>query len=160
MEALLKKVYASKKISSSLKIISHVSVLICVAAYAAMLVYAFIKEPLRAIKLAACAAVPYIIVSVMRKLVDAPRPYELYGFYETKPKDKVGQSFPSRHVFSAFTVAILAYTVSLWLSAALVVIAVCVAVARVLLGMHFIRDVIAGGLIGILSGILGIIIII
>lgn len=160
MEALLKKVYASKKVSGSLKIISHVSVLICVTAYAAMLVYSFMKGPIGAVKLAVCAAVPYIAVSVLRRLVNAPRPYELYGFYEIKPKEKVGQSFPSRHVFSAFVIATLAYTASALLSAALAVVAVCLAAIRVLLGMHFIRDVLAGGLIGIASGILGIIIII
>jgi membrane-associated phospholipid phosphatase len=160
METLLKKVYASKKVSSSLKIISHVSVLISVTAYTAMLIYGFMEEPIVAVKLAASAAVPYIAVSVLRRLVNAPRPYELYGFYEIKPKEKVGQSFPSRHVFSAFVIATLAYTVSAWLGAALSVVAVCLAAIRVLLGMHFIRDVVAGGLIGIASGMLGIIIII
>ena len=112
-----------------------------------------------ALKIGVFALAPYILVSVMRKIIKAPRPYEIYDFYQAPPKNKVGQSFPSRHVFSAFVIAVLSYTASVWLSIALLVLGVCLAVSRVLLGIHFVRDVVAGALIGILSGIFGIIII-
>lgn len=159
MEAVLKKVYESRRISTSLKIISHASAFVCAVAYIALLIYSYKKEPMSAVKVALSALIPYIAVSVMRKIIKAPRPYELYSFYETQPKNKKGQSFPSRHVFSAFVIATLSYTVSLWLSVALLVLGVCLAVSRVFLGIHFIRDAVAGALIGIVSGILGIIII-
>ena len=159
MEKILRRIYSAERVSLSLKIISHASSLICAAAYIAMLVFAFIKAPIFAVKLAVAGGVPFVTVTVIGRIINAPRPYELYDFYGKKPKEKAGQSFPSRHVFSAFTVAGLAYTFSVWLTVALSVIGVCIAVSRVLLGMHFIRDVMAGALIGILSGILGIIII-
>ena len=159
MEAVLKKVHNLRHISLSLKIISHASALICAAAYAAIFVYSYINEPMAALKILLSAAVPYVIVTVMRKIINAPRPYEIYDFYNTPPKNKKGQSFPSRHVFSAFVIATLSYTVSLWLATALLVLGVCLAVSRILLGIHFVRDVVAGALIGIVSGILGIIII-
>lgn len=159
MEAVLKRIYSSRRTTLSLKIISHVSAFVCAAAFAAVLVYSYFSEPLVALKIAIFALVPYIIVSIIRKIIKAPRPYELYEFYETPPKNKTGQSFPSRHVFSAFVIAILSYAVSLWLSIALFVLGICLAVSRVLLGIHFIRDVAAGALIGIISGIVGIIII-
>lgn len=160
MEKILRRVYSSKKISTSLKIISHASVLVCIASYMAVLVFSYLESPLTALKILIFSAVPYVVVSLARKIINAPRPYELYDFYEIKPKDKKGHSFPSRHVFSAFSVATFAYITSVWLSIALAVVGVCLAVSRVLLGMHFTRDVCAGSLIGILSGVIGLIAII
>lgn len=160
MERLLKRVYSSRKISLALKIISHASALICVAIFISTLVFLYIEAPKRCIKAIFAAGIPFVFVSVMRKLIGAPRPYELYGFYEVKPKEKAGQSFPSRHVFSAFIIATLAIPVSVWLGAAALVMGCALAAARVLLGMHFIRDVAAGALAGVLCGVLGIIILI
>ena len=160
MEKILRRVYHSKKISLSLKIISHASVALFVVTYLSLLVWAYIKEPLLSVRLLVSSAVPYVLVSVVRRVIDAPRPYEIFDFYGEKPKDKSGQSFPSRHVFSAFTVAVLSYIASVWLCVALCVVGISIAVSRVLLGIHFVRDVVAGALVGIASGILGMFIII
>ena len=160
MEAVLKRIYASRRASLSLKIISHASVLVSVGAFVALLIYSYISEPIVALKIGVFALAPYILVSAVRKIIKAPRPYEIYDFYQAPPKNKVGQSFPSRHVFSAFVIAVLSYIASVWVSIALIVLGVLLAVSRVLLGIHFVRDVVAGALIGILSGIFGIIMII
>ncbi len=161
MEAVLKRVYDSKRISLSLKIISHAAALISAFSYIAILsfFYIYMDEPMVALKLLFSTGIPYITVTVMRRLIKAPRPYELYDFYDAPPKNKRGQSFPSRHVFSAFVIATLSCVASPWLAVALFVLGACLATARVLLGIHFIRDVVAGALIGIISGIFGIIII-
>ena len=159
MEELLKRIYSKKKITASLKIISHASVFLGVIAYSFILIWSYLSSPLLAVRILVSAGVPYVIVTVSRAVICAPRPYELYDFYEVKPKDKEGRSFPSRHVFSAFLIATLAYTVSVWLCIALFALGVCLAISRVLLGIHFIRDVVAGALIGLLSGIIGILII-
>ena len=158
MEKILKKVYSSRKTSLTLKIISHASVAVGVLAFAGILIFSFLNQSLAyCAKLAFSAAIPFVIVTVARKMINAPRPYELYDFYEKKPKDKAGQSFPSRHVFSAFVIATLSALVSLPLAIALAVLGISLAVSRVLLGMHFIRDVVAGALIGAVSGVLGLI---
>ena len=159
MEAVLKKVYGSRRIKQSLNIISHASTLVGVVAFVSVLIYSYLETPLFAFKIAAVAFVPFVAVSVMRRVIKAPRPYEIYEFYQIPPKDKVGQSFPSRHVFSAFIIATLACVASIWLSIILFAVGICLAVSRVLLGIHFIRDVVAGALIGIASGVIGIIII-
>lgn len=160
MEKLLKRVYSSRKMSLALKIISHVSALICVAIFISTLVFLYIDAPKQCIKAIFAAGIPFVFVSVVRKLINAPRPYELYGFYEVKPKGKAGQSFPSRHVFSAFIIAVFACLISPWLMAMALAMGITLAVSRVLLGMHFIRDVASGALIGIVCGVLGIIILI
>ena len=159
MEKILRRVYSSKGASSALKMISHFAVIVYLASYLAMLVFSYMREPLFALRLVLAGAIPFIIVSLLRRVINAPRPYELYDFYEIYPKQKQGRSFPSRHVFSAFTVATLAYSFSLWCFLALLLLGLVLATVRVLLGMHFVRDVVAGALIGVLSGILGIIII-
>lgn len=159
MEELLKKVYASKKATLALKIISHASVLASATVFAFMLVYTYFNAPLSAVaSLALSAGIPFVAVSVIRRLINAPRPYELYDFYEAKPKDKRGSSFPSRHVFSAFLIATLSAEMSIYICIALLTVGVVLAVSRVLLGIHFIRDAVAGAAVGILSGILGILI--
>lgn len=160
MEALLKRVYFSKQISTSLKIISHASALICVAAYIDSLVILYLTEPAQCIKTLFAAGIPFILVSIVRRLINAPRPYELYEFYTVKPKGKAGQSFPSRHVFSAFIIATLVFKVSLCMCIVALLMGVALAVSRVLLGMHFIRDVAAGAFCGLVCGVLGTIILV
>ena len=101
----------------------------------------------------------FFAVTIARRLINAPRPYELYDFYEQKPKNKSGRSFPSRHAYSAFVIAALLLSVNPFLSAGLFVGAVLLCVCRVLLGIHFVRDVIAGALLGLVSGAVGLLII-
>jgi membrane-associated phospholipid phosphatase len=158
MKKLLLRIYSSKKASLTLKIISHASVLCSVAAFCVILICAYRAEPWDAAYTLLFAAIPFIIVTVVRKLINAPRPYELYDFYKVAPKEKRGESFPSRHVFSSFIIATLIVPHSIPLAAALFVIGFSLAASRVLLGLHFIRDVAAGALIGIISGVIGIII--
>ena len=146
--------------SLALKIISHVSVLVSVLAYAVGLAIAFSEGLELFIRLAVAGAIPFILLSVLRRLINAPRPYELYPFYKEAPKGKRGMSFPSRHVFSAFTVSALVSVISPWLSVAAAVAGITLAVSRVLLGIHFMRDVTAGALVGAVSGLLGLFIIV
>ena len=160
MEKILYRVYSSRRVSLALKIISHVSVLVSVLAYAVGLAIAFSEGLEFFIRLAVAGAIPFILLSVLRRLINAPRPYELYPFYKEAPKGKRGMSFPSRHVFSAFTVSALVSVISPWLSVAAAVAGITLAVSRVLLGIHFMRDVTAGALVGAVSGLLGLFIIV
>ena len=155
MTELLKKVYASRRASLTLRLISHLAVLLSVLSYALLLAVSFTRSPLNALKLIAITAIPFLLVSAMRRLINAPRPYELYDFYTLPPKEKRGSSFPSRHVFSGFLIATLTCLWSLPLGICLFVCGVLLALSRVLLGIHFIRDCVAGALIGVISGVIG-----
>ncbi len=158
MQKLLLRVYGSRGLSLLLKIISYSTVALCCAAYLAMLLHFGHSDPVAAVKLVAVSGVPFVIVTLVRALIDAPRPYELYDFYEVKPKGRAGRSFPSRHVFSAFMIATLFVRLSLPIAAVLFVLSVLLAFARVALGIHFVRDALAGALIGVIAGALGILI--
>ena len=156
MEKILRRVYSSKRITLSLSIISYVSVALAVISYALIIWKHFSKSTETAMLLLVFSAVPFLLVSAWRRFLNAPRPYEMYNFYDVLPKNKKGRSFPSRHVFSIFLIATFAVTISPYLFAALIILGVALAVSRVLLGVHFIRDVVAGAIIGSASALIGI----
>lgn len=99
--------------------------------------------------------ISFVLLSVFRSYNDAPRPYEAFDIKPIIIKDTKGKSFPSRHVFSAFLIATSLYFISIPLGIALFIIGTIIAIVRVIGGVHFPRDVIAGALVGILFGIIG-----
>lgn len=160
MEKLLKKIYDSRKLTLALKIVSGVCVGLIVIAYvAAVLIALLAKKYMLLLDITVPAATGLVLVTIVRIFIGAPRPYELYEFYEVKPRRKKGKSFPSRHAYSAFVITVLSALVfHPAIVTLLAVLSVAVCVTRVLLGIHFIRDIVAGTLIGIIAGVLGILI--
>lgn len=148
---------AHKTLQRMLHIGNQVLTAIIFGAYVLLLVDLFLQ---RSTLLAKAIIVPldsFIIVSVFRCLLNRQRPYELY---ETPPairKQTKGKSFPSRHVFSVFVIAMtcLAAASHMWYGVVLLGIGLGIAVIRVVSGVHYLSDVIAGALIGMVSGMLG-----
>ena len=160
MEKLLTSVYKNRKISSILTVSCHILSLMFVLDFCAVIgVEIYRAEYAIAIETAVCAGVGFVAVTLLRRVVDAPRPYELYSFYEVKPKDRNGKSFPSRHAYSAFAISTLTFSVCVPIGIVLLILAAIMCVCRVLLGIHFIRDVAAGALIGAVAGAIGLILI-
>ena len=96
----------------------------------------------------------FILVSVIRKCIDAKRPYEKYNIKPLFVKDTKGESMPSRHVFSITIIAIWLY-VSVPVGIIMLMLVAIMAASRVLAGVHFVRDVVAGFAVGIICGIAG-----
>ena len=100
--------------------------------------------------------ISFVLVSIFRSVYNAPRPYEMP---DAKPtiikKNSPGKSFPSRHIFSIFIIAMTFFRV--WPPAGILIgiAGAVLAVCRVSGGVHFPKDVIAGALIGIGCGIIG-----
>lgn len=99
----------------------------------------------------------FIILSVARYLINRRRPYEYYETPSATAKTTRGRSFPSRHVFSAFVIAVtfLAVGPQPAVGCALLLVGVVLAAIRFLLGVHFISDVVAGAVFGIFAGAVG-----
>lgn len=97
----------------------------------------------------------FLILSVFRYLVNRRRPYEAYGVGPAIPKDTKGKSFPSRHVFSAFVIAMtyLFFFPYSWCGICLLLMGVVLAVFRVISGVHYVSDVIVGAAWGIAAGL-------
>ena len=157
--SILKRVNSSRRAVLSLKIISYISSAVCAAVFCIQLLLTVLDgEYLTAIGVALSAAIGLLAVTLMRKIINAPRPYEIYDFYKQPPREKSGQSFPSRHAYSAFVIASLAWILHPVVSVFLFVLGICLSAVRVLLGIHFVRDVLVGAALGIISGVLGILI--
>ncbi len=107
------------------------------------------------IRVVLVCGIPFILVSVFRYFFNAKRPYAMYGYEPVVAKEKEGQSMPSRHVFSAFVIACAFAYINPKFSIIYFVVATLIAVHRVIVGVHFIKDVVVGALIGIISGIIG-----
>ena len=101
--------------------------------------------------------ISFALVTVLRKAVNAPRPYEVFGVAPVIPKDTHGNSFPSRHSFSIFVIAMAfcACCPLAWAGSAMLVAGVVLAGIRVVSGVHFPRDVVAGALLGVAAGAAG-----
>lgn len=97
-------------------------------------------------------AIGFIVLSVIRKRMNWPRPYELGTFPPLLNREGKGSSMPSRHVFSAAIISTVAWGVNPLLSFLGLSLALLLAGVRVLAGLHFVRDVVVGFLSAILWG--------
>ncbi|MCR5143732.1 MAG: phosphatase PAP2 family protein [Lachnospiraceae bacterium] len=100
-------------------------------------------------------AAGFLVVSVFRYLYNQPRPYQELDINPILKKDTQGKSFPSRHVYSIFIIAMTALQYNVVLGILLLIFGTILAVVRVVGGAHFPRDVFAGGLLGVVTGLLG-----
>lgn len=101
----------------------------------------------------AVPAVGFVLVSLMRRAINEPRPYEACGIEKLIDKDTQGKSFPSRHSFS---IAVIGMCWLRYVPAAGILIllaSLLMAWARVLAGVHYPRDVACGLALGVLAGL-------
>lgn len=139
----------NKIFNKTIRATNGISTYTIFAAYPIFLLYLLFS---RTALLADAIIIPlngFIIVSVFRHIINRARPYEKFDSPAVIQKDKLGQSFPSRHVFCAFIIAFdylhFSTTCGLPISIGiiLIVLSCLIAISRVLLGVHFISDVIA-----------------
>ena len=95
----------------------------------------------------------FILLSVIRKQINWPRPYEIGMLPPLLDREGKGSSMPSRHVFSAAIISIVAWGVNPNLSILGLSLALLLAGVRVLAGLHFVRDVVVGFVVALLWGI-------
>ncbi len=138
----------------ALNIVNRGIVVVFYGAYALLLGWACVSDPWRLVPLVGVTAVGFVAVSFFRKRFNAPRPYECCAIAPLIARDGAGKSFPSRHAFSAFAIAASWFAASAPVAVVLLVAAVVLAVCRVLGGVHFPRDVVAGAFIGSATGAL------
>lgn len=116
-----------------------------------------IDSPAALLYAIAVPAISFALVSLLRRIVNAPRPYEVFDAQPVIAKDTLGKSFPSRHTFSIFVIGMTfcACCPLAWAGPAILALGCVLGAIRVLAGVHFPRDVIAGALAGILCGLVG-----
>lgn len=112
------------------------------------------KDP-KLLKTILVPAVSFVLLTILRKVINAPRPYEKFDIPPVIEKDTKGKSFPSRHVFSIFIIAVTIFYSHPGPGILIGIMGVVMAIIRVCGGVHEPRDVIAGAVIGVLCGIVG-----
>lgn len=138
----------------ALNIVNRGIVVVFYGAFALLLGWACMSDPWKLAPLVGVTAVGFAAVSFFRRRFNAPRPYECCSIAPLIARDGAGKSFPSRHAFSAFAIAASWFVASAPVAVVLLVAAVVLAVCRVLGGVHFPRDVVAGAFIGSATGAL------
>ena len=96
----------------------------------------------------------FVILSLLRKKINAPRPYEVWEIIPLLDKDSSGNSMPSRHVFSATIISMACLHASLTIGIIWLVLSAFLGLVRVLGGVHYPKDVLVGYACGLLWGIL------
>lgn len=88
---------------------------------------------------------------LISEIVKRPRPFQAFGFKPLIELAVKTGSFPSEHTTIAFALAAMFYQNTV-LTIAFLIVAVIVGLSRVAVGVHYLSDVLVGGLIGFLIG--------
>lgn len=153
MEKILRSVYENKRKMKLCLVLSTVSAYCVALLFGLQLILHLLEGAYITLAVAAgAAALGFITVTVLRKIINAKRPYEIYSFYTEPPRTKRGEAHPSRHAYSAAVITVLSWLVSPFFSLGVGVLALIISVTRVVTGVHFLRDVVAGLLLGAVFG--------
>lgn len=99
-------------------------------------------------------ATGFVILSLFRKKINHPRPYETLDIHPLLEKDSSGRSMPSRHVFSATIISMGCLHAWTLIGMILLICSGVLALVRVLGGVHYPKDVLVGYVCGLLWGFL------
>ncbi|WP_430540000.1 phosphatase PAP2 family protein [Neobacillus drentensis] len=127
---------------------------ITIAAVFLLIVISSGEPRLTAISSALALSASHIPVHVMKQLFPRKRPYLMIESTKFPANPLQDHSFPSGHttaIFSVITPYILAYP---QLGLVLIPLGMCVGISRIYLGLHYPSDILAGGVLGTLSGLL------
>ncbi len=101
----------------------------------------------------------FVLISLFRKAVNAPRPYEVFDIDPLIKKDTHGKSFPSRHLFSAAIIAFALWWVNPVFGPIALIACVVVGFCRIVGGVHFPRDIAGAFIFAIIFALIGFILI-
>lgn len=96
----------------------------------------------------------FVILSFLRKKINAPRPYEEWDIKPLLDRDSPGQSMPSRHVFSATIISVACMHASLTMGMICLTLSAFLGLVRVLGGVHYPKDVLVGYACGLVWGVI------
>ena len=96
----------------------------------------------------------FVILSFLRKKINAPRPYEVWEIVPLLDRDSPGQSMPSRHVFSATIISMACLHASLTMGMICLTLSALLGLVRVLGGVHFPKDVLVGYICALVWGVI------
>lgn len=148
----------TKKRSTTIKALHDILPLLMFIFYPMEAIYLLVTQGIGSEMFLRFTLIPlgtFLLITVIRAIINAQRPYEKYNYTPVVRKKTKGKSFPSRHTVSAFIIAMAFLYIDVKIGVLMLLIAAAIGVTRVLSGVHFIRDVISGAAIGVAVGVLG-----
>ena len=147
--------FRSEKRTAQLKFVNKLLTATGFAAYPLLLILLFISSPEKLFAAIVVPASGFILLTLIRRKINRPRPYVALDIQPIIHKDKKGNSMPSRHVFSMTVIAASWYILSPVICSLLMVFSVLLALIRVIGGIHYPSDVIAGAVCAIMWAAVG-----
>lgn len=105
-----------------------------------------------ALQMLGTGLVAWLLYRTLKRHTRRPRPFRAYPNVKARAAPLDEYSFPSGHTLHAVSFAIVAVGWFPFLALPLIVFTVLVAMSRVVLGLHYPSDVLAGALIGAALG--------
>lgn len=127
----------------------------CYILFLGLIIYFIWKKDCGIIRVILVDGVSFILLSIFRDVVNFPRPYEVLEIKPLIHKETKGHSFPSRHVFCIYIIAMTFLSVCLPVGIILLILGGILGAIRVLTGVHFLTDVVVGAIAGIVMGYVG-----
>ena len=108
-----------------------------VLAFVALVVFSYLKNPILCYKITGVCVISFVIVTIVRKVINRPRPKKDGALYDKKE----GEAFPSRHTFSMAIIALMWIYVNIPIGLILFALSIFVGYVRVKIGAHSSGDV-------------------
>ncbi|MBN8713431.1 MAG: phosphatase PAP2 family protein [Xanthomonadales bacterium] len=105
-----------------------------------------------ALHMAATGLVAWLLYRALKRRTRRPRPFRVHRDVIARALPLDEYSFPSGHTLHAFSFSIVAVAWFPVLALPLAMFTVLVAMSRVILGLHYPTDVVAGAVIGVVLG--------
>jgi membrane-associated phospholipid phosphatase len=141
--------------AATLRAVDRLCVIVVALAYIASVVWAFVQGNARAWGIVIVPGLGFFLLSGVRALINAPRPYELAAVNPLLDSSTHGKSFPSRHVGSGALIGSSLVFVYPLLGIGVLLVTLVLAFVRVSGRVHFARDVVAGYVAGVAFGLAG-----
>lgn len=139
---------------TAVKIIYSFLPFVIFVGYPLLLVFVWVLQPQKFLQILCVPAGVFLLVTILRKIINRKRPYEKYKTPSLFGKTSCGESMPSRHTASAFIISMAALYAYFYIGTAFLAISILIAASRILAGVHYVGDVLAGAGISILFGII------
>ncbi|MBE6466776.1 phosphatase PAP2 family protein [Denitrobacterium detoxificans] len=141
--------------AAKLALFDRVLVYLVAAGYVFVLGWLLYTGDARFLRVLLVCAISFALCTLIRGAINAPRPYQMYWIHPLIKRNENGKSFPSRHVFSATIIACAMFYLNPFAGVAAFLLTAIIAWVRVVGGVHFPRDVVAGTILGLACGAFG-----
>lgn len=139
-----------------LRVFNRLMTVVIPIVYLTLLVITYLQQGLgkQVLMYVFVPATGFVILSFLRKKINAPRPYEEWDIKPLLDRDSPGQSMPSRHVFSATIISMACLHASLTMGMICLTLSAFLGLVRVLGGVHFPKDVVVGYICALVWGVI------